>query len=191
GLAHALIGRNLDPESKIIEFTRVMESGLGEKVDIAFFKFCFVDFGQTSNPEAIFTSYCNAMDSLNARFPRVTFMHVTVPLCGPAKKAKGMLKASVKRLIGRPPVLAENLVRSRYNALLRERFSGKEPLFDLALYESTDLEGLQHYGLRSGQEVPLLVCSYTDDGGHLNATGRRHVAEQLLIQLANLPGGVP
>jgi len=191
GLTHALVGRNLDPESKIIEFTRLMDSGFGEKVDIAFFKFCFVDIGRTSNPDAIFTSYCNAMDLLRSRFPRVVFVHVTAPLCGPPGRVRGMLKASVKRLIGRPPVLEENQARSRYNTLLRERFSGKEPLFDLALYEGIDPEGLRHYGLRSGREVPLLVRSYTDDGGHLNATGRRHVAEQLLIQLASLPCGVP
>lgn len=188
-LAHARIGRNMDPDSKIAEFKMLMEGGLAEKVDVAFFKFCFVDIGSTSDPDAILTTYCEAMNTLKSRFPQVVFVHVTVPLCGPPKTAKGMLKASIKRLIGRPPVLGENQARARYNALLRKRFSGKEPLFDLALYETLGLNGLPHYSLRNGQEVPILVRSYTDDGGHLNAMGRRHVAEQLLIELVDLAGG--
>lgn len=188
-LAHAQVGRNFNPESKITEFKMLMEGGLAEKVDVAFFKFCFVDIGSTSNPDAILAAYCEAMNTLKSRYPQVVFVHVTVPLCGPPKKAKGILKASIKRLIGRPAVLDDNLVRARYNALLRERFSGKEALFDLALYETLGPDGLRHYSFRDGREVPVLVRSYTDDGGHLNAMGRRHVAEQLLIELLDLTGG--
>ena len=164
----------------------LMEGGLAEKVDVAFFKFCFVDVGSTSNPDAIIAAYCEAMDELKSRFPEVVFVHVTVPLCGPPKKARGILKASIKILIGRPPVLNENQVRARYNTLLRKRFSGKEPLFDFALYETLGPDGLQYYSFKDDQEVPVLVRSYTDDGGHLNITGRQHVAEQLLIKLLDL-----
>jgi len=164
----------------------LMEGGLAEKVDVAFFKFCFVDIGSTSNPDAILASYCEAMNTLKSRYPQVVFVHVTVPLCGPPKKAKGILKTSIKRLIGRPAVLDDNLVRARYNALLSERFSGKEALFDLALYETLGPDCLQHSSLWRGHEVPVLVQSYTDDGGHLNVLGRRHVAEQLLIKLLDL-----
>jgi hypothetical protein len=188
-LAHATVGRNLDPESKTAEFKELMEGGLAEKVDIAFFKFCFVDIGKTSNPEAIFADYCKAMDSLKSRFQHVVFVHVTVPLCGPPGEARGILKAGIKRLLGRPTVLDENQVRARYNSLLCERFSGKEPLFDLALYETLGPEGLRHYSLKNGQEIPILARVYTDDGGHLNAMGRRHIAEQLVIELADLASG--
>jgi hypothetical protein len=185
-LAHAQVGRNLDPESKIAEFKMLMEGGLAEKVDIAFFKFCYVDIGSTSNPDAIVAKYCKAMNKLKSCYPQVVFVHVTVPLCGPPKKLKGILKSSIKRLIGRPSILDDNLVRVRYNALLRERFSGKEPLFDLALYETLGPDGLRHYSFRDGREVPILVRSYTDDGGHLNVMGWRHMAEQLLIKLLDL-----
>ena len=185
-LAHASVGENLHPESKIAEFKALLEGGLGERVDIAFFKFCFVDVTTTSDPNALLSAYCKAMDSLKSRFPDVVFVYVTVPLCGPPGKLKGMLKAGIKRLIGRPHALDENQVRARFNSLLRERFSGKEPLFDLALYETLGPDGLRRYSLRNGQEVPILARSYTDDGGHLNARGRRHVAEQLLIELLDL-----
>jgi len=185
-LVHAPVGRNLEPESKIAEFKRIMEGGLGEKVDIAFFKFCFADIVSHSNPDAILAAYCETMEALKARFPEVVFVHVTVPLCAPPKTAKGILKANVKRVLGRSTVLDDNRVRARYNELLRERFSGKEPLFDLALYETLGPDGLQHSSLWRGHEVPVLVQSYTDDGGHLNVLGRRHVVEQLLIKLLDL-----
>lgn len=185
-LAHASVGRNFDPMSKINEFERLMDSGLGEKVDIAFFKLCFVDIGIQSDPEAILAAYSETMERLKQRYPQAVFMHVTVPLGGPPSSAKGILKASIKRLIGRPPVLAENRVRARYNALLRERFAEKEPLFDLALYETLGPKGQKYYSIWDGQEIPILARMYTDDGGHLNTRGRRHLAEQLLMELLKL-----
>jgi hypothetical protein len=183
-LAHAAVGRNRDPESKIAEFKELMEGGLGNKVDIAFLKLCYVDVTRDSNPDEILAAYSKAIGALKSRFPRVVFVHVTVPLCAPEKG----LKERIKRLLGRSPVLDDNQVRVRYNSLLCQRYSGKEPLFDLALYETLTPEGLRHYGLRNGQEVPVLTPSYTDDGGHLNPRGRQHVAEQLLIQLLDLAG---
>ena len=142
-----------------------------------------MDITRGVDPNAILDSYCDAVETLKTRFPDVCFMHVTVPLCAPPQTAKGILKTNVKRVLGRSTVLDDNRVRARYNELLRERYSDKEPLFDLARYEALGPDGLEHYGLWKGQQVPILVESYTDDGGHLNAVGRRHVAEQLLIEL--------
>lgn len=181
-LAHAPVGKNRSPESKIAEFQELLEGGLGEKVDIALLKLCYVDMNRSSNPDAILAAYGKAMDALKSRFPRVAFVHVTVPLCAPAQG----LKERIQRLLGRSPLLDDNQMRTRYNDLLRERYSGKEPLFDLALYETLGPEGLRHYGLRNGQEVPVLVPSYTSDGGHLNARGGQQMAEQLLVALLNL-----
>jgi hypothetical protein len=188
-LAHAPIGQNFDPKSKITEFKKLMEGGLAKRVDVAFFKFCYVDIGVDSDLESIFAAYCQTMDSLRLQFPDVVFVHVTVPICGPPQRAKAMLKACVKRIMGRPPVLCENKLRAQYNEMLRERFSGKEPLFDLALYETLGSQGLRYYGTKDGHEVPILACEYTDDGGHLNATGRQHVADQLLLELLALANG--
>ena len=39
---------------------------------------------------------------------------------------------------------------------------------------------------KDGENYYSLVPDYTDDGGHLNEKGRKIVAEQLLILLANL-----
>ena len=48
---HAKVGRNRSPESKIAEFKELMENGFGDKVDVAFFIFCYVDIEKASNPE--------------------------------------------------------------------------------------------------------------------------------------------
>ena len=186
--AHARVGRNFDPESKIAEFRSLMENGVGDKVDIAFFKLCFVDIGINSDPQKVFDVYCDTMAALKSRFPDVVFVHVTVPLCGRPGSPKGILKATVKRVIGRPPVLDENLARARFNTFMRERFSDKEPLFDLALCEAIGPDGVERYGRKNGQEVPVLVRAYTYDGGHLNRAGRQYIAEQLLIELLRHSG---
>ncbi len=117
-LAHGSVGRNHDPESKIAEFRSLLEGGLGEKVDIAFFKFCYVDIEKTSDPDALLAAYAQAMDGLKTRFPRVTFVHVTVPLGAPQRS----LKEGVKRLLGRPSVLDHNLVRALQPAFARAVF---------------------------------------------------------------------
>ena len=41
--AHGRVGQNQAPSSKIRDFTTTLEGGLGENVDVAFFKFCYVD----------------------------------------------------------------------------------------------------------------------------------------------------
>lgn len=184
--ACAPIGRNWEPESKLAEFRQVLEDGLGDKVDIAFLKFCYVDVRSDSDPVALLDAYVKMAEALKARFPNMTLVHLTVPLRTPPRTVKGILKVNLQRLFGRATVLDDNHARACYNDLLRERFSGRDPLFDLAGYESTGPDGLQWFMSWKGHEVPILVPSYTDDGGHLNARGRRHVAEQLLMELLEL-----
>lgn len=183
-LAHAQVGRNHDPASKIESFRNVMDAGVGDKADIAFFKFCYVDVMRDSDPEKIFDSYSAAMEDLKRRYPRTKFVHVTVPLCSAPKGIKGNLKQSVKSLIGKPGVLDDNMMRERYNRLLRDAYSGKEPVLDLALRESINPKGLRCYAARKAETVPVMASGYTDDGGHLNSLGRKKIAEQLLIILA-------
>ncbi|MBN1972125.1 MAG: hypothetical protein JW787_00690 [Sedimentisphaerales bacterium] len=187
-LAHAAIGQNKNPKSKIEEFKILIENGFWEKADIVLAKLCYVDIILESDVKEIFNYYCEVIDNLKSQFPVINVVHVTVPLCGLPFKIKGIVKQCIKRLIGYSSILRDNIVREQYNELLREKYSGKEPLFDLALYESLGPDGMQHYGFWKGQEFPVLVKSYTDDGGHLNKTGRRYVSEQLLITLLNLAG---
>ena len=41
--AHDWIGANMDPQSKTEAFENILNNGVGEKTDIAFMKFCYVD----------------------------------------------------------------------------------------------------------------------------------------------------
>ncbi len=184
--AHSRIGRNTDPISKIRNFEEILDSGVGDRVDIAFFKFCYVDIFRDSDPAEILDNYVAALDRLKNRYPRTKFLHVTVPIRSLPKSAFGGLKQSVKALMGKPGVLDDNVVRDRYNRLLADAYNGIEPLFDLALAESVGPSGLRCHADKEPQNVCVMVPEYTDDGGHLNAVGRRRVAEQLLVTLAEV-----
>lgn len=183
GLVHTRIGKNEAPGTKLADFEAALEK-LEAPVDIAFFKFCYVDFSAGTDVEQLFTQYVSTLQRLRARHPGVTFVHVTVPLTAVASGAKAWLRKTVTR---RPAWGArENETRHRFNTLLRTRLAG-EPLFDLAALESTRADGSSHTYQHEGQTLPALVAEYSDDGQHLNSVGRRRVAEALLTFLARLP----
>jgi len=184
--AHAAIGKNTKPQSKILAFKNIMDSGVGDKVDMAFFKFCYVDVMRDSDPQQIFDNYDSELESLKARYPEVAFLHVTVPVCSTPRTAERVLKESVRFLIGKPGVLDDNLKRQRYNSLLNQRYAKAEKVFDLAFAESISLNGLRCYGTKGGERVYIMFPGYTHDGGHLNPIGRKKIAEQLLITLAKM-----
>ena len=57
GFVHFWVGENTDPKSKIDAFLAYMEKGNGNRPDIAFFKFCFVDFSAASDIPKVFSDY--------------------------------------------------------------------------------------------------------------------------------------
>jgi len=182
--AHARVGENKAPSSKIRDFATTLEGGMGEKVDVAFFKFCYVDFEADTDAAKVFAEYEAAIAQLHQKFPRLTIVHVTVPLAvvqtGP--------KAAIKRLLGRKRWGADaNIVRNRYNELLRHQYAGKEPLFDLAALEATRLDGGTATFDEGGATYPMLAAEYASDGKHLNPLGGRWVAAHLIKVLAGLP----
>ncbi|MDY6934872.1 MAG: hypothetical protein SVZ03_11725 [Spirochaetota bacterium] len=175
--AHSQNGINKDPKSKVDAFTNLMEKGLGDKVDIAFFKFCYVDILNDTNVNEVFNYYKSAMMRLKNRYPKTLFIHVTVPLM---REAKGP-KAFIKSIIGRD----HNIVRNQFNDLLREEYD-KNRIFDLARFESTYPKGQREARKKGGKYSYSLIPEYTDDGGHLNEKGRKIIAEQFLIFLSEL-----
>ncbi len=163
---HSLIGRNGDPRSKIDEFTRLMENGLGDRVDLAFFKFCYVDIVAETNIDDVFSCYAQRRAELEKKFPRVRFLTVTSPL----KSDPVGLSAAVQRIMGRTiRSEADNIRRNAFNARLREKFGNS--LFDLADCEATD------------KACASLRPEYTNDGGHLNALGRKIIGGKFLSVL--------
>jgi len=186
--AHGRVGQNGDLPSKINSFQDIMNAGMGNKADIAFFKFCYVDVTRDSNPKQIFDKYTSAMNNLTERYPQTTFLHITVPVCSTPKGSKRIAKSTIKRLIGKPGVLDDNLKRWEYNELLNNTYVKEQKLFDLAFVETVSSNGFRAYLKKGDKKVFIMLPKYTPDGGHLNEQGRKNVAEQLLILLAETAG---
>jgi hypothetical protein len=184
---HSENGRNQEPETKIRDFTEtILKGGVGDAVDVAFFKFCYVDVTARTDVTRLFQEYRRALMELKVARPNVRFVHVTVPLSvvatGPKEWLRGLLG---KRTWGADA----NVARERFNALLRREYGGKEPLFDLAAVESTRPDGTVQAFKLDGRMNPSLYAGYSSDGSHLNDVGARWAAAHLLAFLASGTGG--
>jgi hypothetical protein len=183
GFYHCTIGQNGDPLGKIKDFESIIRGGMGDRVDIALMKFCYVDFGPETDSEAVFSEYRATMNRLEAEYPKVTFVRVTVPLCVDAPE-KG-LKASIMHLLGKVDwSVASNVARERINSLIRADCSkNNRPLYDLALSESTSAQGVRIEIKHGGKTYYALRDEYTTDGGHLNAQGQMGAALSMMNSL--------
>lgn len=176
-----LIGKNADPQSKCDAFRRMVES-LADSVDIALMKFCYVDIKESTDVDNMFNHYVATIDSLKRTCPRVTLVHVTVPVT----ERSSLWRRWAKQLLGKKDVweIAAGK-RAAFNRRLLSHFKN-EPVFDLAQVESTSPDGSRcRYGY-GGAEVFTLAAEYSRDGGHLNAEGKRVTARQLLSTLAEV-----
>lgn len=176
---HAAVGRNEYPLEKFDDFAAIA-ARFAQRPAIVMVKLCYVDIHRHTDAAALFADYRRRIDALRAAHPGLTVVHVTTPLTR-TENWKGRLMATLR---GHVPASQRNLARQRYNERLRQAYQGREPLFDLALLESTRPDGSRATIQREGQDVPFLVPEYTDDGGHLNPLGQRRAAEQLLALLA-------
>ena len=195
--AHARVGKNRDPISKIDAFTRLMEEGIGNRADIAFFKFCYVDFGASANADIkeVFGYYKKSMSRLKDKYPKITFVHFTVPLETSKipfkfwlkifKNAGWSYRLKMIKNIRNIWRYDANIKRNEFNELITKEYADKEPVFDLAKMESTHPDGTRETFTKDGKTYYSMVPGYTYDGGHLNEAGRKRVAEQLLIFLVN------
>ncbi|MHA7632265.1 hypothetical protein [Corallococcus sp. M7] len=183
-LAHALVGQNEQPETKLAHFEQLLDGGVAKQVDVALVKFCYIDFTSSTDAKALFEKYRATLAGLKSRHPGVTFVHVTAPLTTVQRGAK----AWFNELRGRAVYgVGENVSREAFNALMRQTYGGKEPLFDLAALESTQADGSRETYEVNGRAYPAMVPAYSDDGGHLNAQGQARVASALVTFLAALP----
>ncbi len=183
GIIHAYGGKNRFPETKIRSFAEQLamfpENG---RPDVAVMKFCFIDFDTDTDVDGLFRQYTAAIDSLEKRYPHITFTHMTVPLMA----FPHTLKARVKRLLGMSVwVDVTNAKREAFSQRIRDRYPANR-IFDIARYESTHPDGMREKRSESGQTIYGLVPAYTRDGSHLNANGQRYVARGFLAFLHNL-----
>lgn len=180
---HSNVGKNREPLTKIEQYQLALDSGLGGKVNAAFLKFCYVDLTEAGDPKVLFEQYQTSVSALKEKYPQTTFVHFTLPL----KSVPGGFKNSIKRLIGRDiPGEADNVRRAEYNELLRSTYAGKEPVFDIAKFESIDPATGKAFSFSyNGNQYEAMSPANTYDGGHLTETGRQWIAEQLVVFLAN------
>ncbi len=182
---HTFVAENGAPLEKLKNFRRALGSA---PVDAALLKFCFVDIEAETDVKALFAAYRQTIAELRKSHPGTVFVHVTLPL---TSEQVGW-KALAKRLLGRPPAgMIENVRREEYNRMLRDAYGGREPVFDLARAESTAPDGAPVRERWRGLAAPALAPQYTDDGGHLNADGRRRAARELIAVLAAARGPQP
>jgi hypothetical protein len=168
-LAHAGGGQNGAPKSKIDAFAAAIRGSPGLKPDLAFMKLCYVDFEPRTDVEDLFNHYRRTLDALKRDYPQIRFGHVTTPLI----RRPDDLKSSLRRLLGREVWEdAANAGRNEYNRRLAEHFAS-DPVFDLALVEATAPDGGAVRFELDGRSLMSLYPGYTEDGGHLNATGQR------------------
>jgi hypothetical protein len=132
-------------------------------------KLCFVDFDPRTNVDDLFGHYQRTVEDLKREHPEIRFAHVTAPLF----RRPTDLKSSARRLLGREVWEdAANVKRAEYNRRLKETFAS-DPVFDLARVEATGPDGSVSSFEQGGRTYLTLHPSFTDDGGHLNASGQR------------------
>ena len=178
-LVEFTIGENGDPASKSRDFAAVLDAKRDSTPAIAMFKYCYLDITPHTEVAPLFAAHRDSVRALQKRHPELTFVHVTAPLTTVEPTAKLL----VKRLLGKPSSRDVNRKRNEFNALVRREFQG-EPIYDLARIESSRPDGTRAFFVAGSDTVYTLAPELTDDGGHLNAAGRRAAALELLSVLS-------
>ncbi|MFC1876744.1 hypothetical protein ACFL2E_05670 [Thermodesulfobacteriota bacterium] len=190
--AHSGIGKNGYPKTKIDQFAKFVNNGIGNEADYAFFKFCYVDIRNETDANKVFSEYKESMTKIINTYPNTTFIQVTAPLEIELTMIQRMAKYAkdvVKKIIGkhRRRFYKGNINRHLFNEKIIEEYRDHAPIFDLAKIESTFSDGTRCSFEKDGKTYYSLAPKYTYDGKHLNKIGQRKAAEQLLVLLANLP----
>jgi hypothetical protein len=172
GISHFPIGGNGDSLSKIQDFAAAINAGATQGANIAMMKLCYVDFDSTTDAKKVADEYIANLEYLSQKYPNTNFVAITSPLL----VAQTGPKAWIKKIIGKQPSgYLDNLRRSEFNMLLRERYSAAGLLFDLARVEAKSNDKDCKLVV-NGQEVESLCSELTNDGGHLNERGQELVA---------------
>jgi hypothetical protein len=180
--AHSPNGENMKPETKINNFKETITNGMGKTVDMAFFKFCYVDITASTEINALFVTYKKTMDDLIKSHPNVKFIHITVPVTAENNGIIQSLKSLIKKIIGRSTGSEDNIKRMEFNRKLISAYGNN--VFDLARFESTKQDRKTITSDSGGTPHYSLLPEYTFDGGHLNPEGAQFVAYNFIRFLA-------
>lgn len=179
-VVHAKIGKNTQPLEKIKDFDALIRGGIGERVDVALMKLCYIDIVPSTDVDAVFGAYRDTIAALERDYPNVVFVKATVPLTTQPSRL-GQLKQWVNGndLYG----AAANATRERMNQLIRKEYGGGH-LFDVAAVESTTPDGARAGSTHDGQPYFVLAGALAADSGHLNDDGAKRAASAWLAAVA-------
>ena len=183
GIYHFYIGDNSFPDRKISNCRKMLlERKKGALFDSLLFKYCYVDFNKDTDINVLFSEYMDFVNRVKIQYPHLQIIHVTVPLTVNYRNWKGWLKF---RIFGNHP----NEKRSLFNEKLRKTFVKSDLIYDLARVEASDSSGEELFYMSRGRKVNYLSEELTGDGGHLNASGRKKAAIEMLRTLGKLEEG--
>lgn len=183
GLYELDIGTNRMPATKDAAFAKVLADGFGDEPGaIAMQKYCYVDVGPDTDPVKLFNQYSAHVGRLRERHPGLTLVHFTIPL----QSAPRSMSETITGWFGAPTRLSLNARREQFNEMVRGRFGGREPVFDIAAIQSLRGDGHRERRRYRGEAVAAMAPEWTYDGGHLNDAGREWVAAHFLALLATL-----
>jgi hypothetical protein len=148
---------NPDAETKVSYFNTSIGT-INSYIDVAMFKFCYIDFDNSLTAASLFTTVQTVMDKLESSYPNITFVWWTMPV---TSASYGESYSTAKER------------RSAYNTAVRNYCKTNDKwLFDIADIESHDGDTAI---TASGYEAQY--AGYTDDGGHPNAAGALRLAQ--------------
>lgn len=181
--AHSAVGKNGDPRSKTDEFAkriREARATLSSGPDVAFMKFCYVDFTPDTDVEDLFAHYRSTLSRLGEEHRQVRFLHTTVPLT----TRKLRVKDRIRLLLGMPVWVDDSAIkRHEFNRLIEQTYDA-DRIIDIAGQESTRPDGTRQRFNKNGRSYYSLNPAYTTDGGHLNQAGQRKVAAEMVRVIA-------
>ena len=181
-LIETAIGTNGDPLGKIAEFDQILRDGLGDDIDVAVLKLCYIDFSVATDVEELFTAYTTTIAALEADFPDVTFIYTTAPLVS-ERDVIERLKNLLGRAMHRDP--SENTVRHRYNELIRDEYGSSGRLLDIAAIQASDASGMLQTREADGQPYQAMDPQWASDPGHLNPDGAARLANAFVALIAD------
>jgi hypothetical protein len=178
---HFKVGTNGDPRAKIDDFVTLVDQIPEQENAIAFFKFCYADFHESTDVDDLFVYFSEKMLYLKDKHTNIHFLVSTVP----AMAVQKGWRASAKKVLGRAPYgYLQNIKLFEFNRKILAEFDGILPVFDLAGIEVTRPDGAMETYRHKGSDYPCMPDYYASDYGHLNDFGARTVSYNLLAFLA-------
>lgn len=153
---------NPGASEKIRGFASSLAGGIGDRAEVATFKFCWID--TPADADGLFESVRTAMGSLEKAHPSTTLVWWTMPLERDTARS----------------------ARQSYNDQVRRYCAdGNRWLLDIAALESHDESG----NLCADSNGRELQCpAYSSDGGHLSDSGKVRLAKAYWRLIAQIAG---